>query len=363
VSRSPGAPAGWLVIGTGRHADRFGLPGLARARNATAVALCGSDPDRTAALAARHGVPRWGHSIEALLDDPAVTHVYVCSGNERHEQQTAAAAAAGRPVLCEKLLAPDAATARRMVDACRDHSVALGTAYHLRHNAAHQRAWQLVADGAVGDPLRVSVDYLHATGPADTTARLGASRQVGTPSRGAMAGTGTHAIDLARWFLRDDLVSVSATMSEAGADKDAGQETGPAAGPARIVQVTGTSARGALVTLTAGRAPFPGNGVTLIGTRGHVRITGSIGYHGGGVVQIVSGQLERAAEVAPHDVYSAQFEAFAAAVAAGEPPSASGADGLAALQVAAAVEQSLARGDGPGAPVAVDDIRVSEGAS
>lgn len=358
VSRSIGAPAGWLVVGTGRHADRFGLPGLAGARNATAVALCGSDPDRTAGLASRHGVPRWGCSIETLLDDPVVTHVYVCSGNDRHEEQVTAAAAAGKPVLCEKLLAPDAGAARRMVDACRDHAVALGTGFHLRHNAAHQRAWRLVADGAVGDLLRVSVDYLHATEHSDTTARLGASRTVGTPSRGAIAGTGAHAIDLARWFLRDELISVSATMAESDTDAEAGQ----GAGPARIVQVTGTSARGALVTLTAGRARFPANGVTVTGTRGHVRIAESIGYRGGGLVRIVSDQLQRTADVAPHDVYSAQFEAFAASAAAGEQPSASGADGLAALQIAAAVEQSLAEAGRPGGPVAVDDIKVSEGA-
>ena len=357
-------PAGWLVVGTGRHADRFGLPGLAGARDATAVALCGSDPDHTADLAARHQVPRWACSIEALLDDPAVTHVYLCSGNERHEQQTAAAAAAGKPVLCEKLLAPDAAAAQRMVAACRDQAVPLGTGFHLRHNAAHERAWRLVADGAIGDLLQVSADYLHATGNGDSAARLGASRKVDTPSRGAIAGTGAHAIDLARWFLRDDLVSVTATMSESAAGPAA--SPGPATGPTRIIQVTGTSAGGALVTLTAGRARFPANGVTLVGTRGHVRISGSIGYHGGGIVRIVSDQLERTAEIPSHDVYSAEFEAFAAAVAAGTAPSASGADGLAALQVAAAVEQSLARSGRPvavGQATAGNDLTVSQGAS
>lgn len=347
--------AGWLVIGTGRHADRFGLPGLARARGAMAVALCGSDPVRTADLAARHGVPRWGCSAEALLEDPAVTHVYVCSGNGQHEPQTVAAAAAGKPVLCEKLLAPDVTAAQRMVSYCAGRAVALGTGFHLRHNSAHQLGQQLAGDGAVGDLLRVGVDYLHATGQADSTARLASSREVGTPSRGAMAGTGAHAIDLARWLLRDDLVSVSAAMTEAGAH--------PGTGPARVVQVTGVSARGALVTLTAGRSPFPGNGITVTGSRGHMRICGSTGYHGGGTVRIVSGEPERTINVAPHDVYSAQFEAFAAATAAGQQPSASGADGLAALAVAAAVEQSLAEGSGHAVPVARDDTRARGGAA
>ena len=41
-----------------RMADRFGLPGLAAAHGATAVALCGSDAAHSAELAARHGVGR-----------------------------------------------------------------------------------------------------------------------------------------------------------------------------------------------------------------------------------------------------------------------------------------------------------------
>jgi 1,5-anhydro-D-fructose reductase (1,5-anhydro-D-mannitol-forming) len=330
----------WLVVGTGRHADRFGLPGLAGAATATAVALCGSDGPRTAGLAARHGVPKWSVSIESLLADPAVTHVYVCSANDQHERQAALAAAAGKHVLCEKPLAPDVAGARRMTEACRRHGVALGTGFHLRHNKAHERARQFVAGGGIGDPLWVSVDYVHALARGDTTERLAASRRVTTPAGGAMAGTGAHAIDLVRWLLGDEIVTVSATSAEIA---DAGHH-----GPQRVVHVAGSAARGALITLTAGRARYPRNGVTVIGTRGHLTVSGSTGYHGGGVVRLVSDDGEQAAEIAPHDVYSAEFDAFAAATASGGPACASGSacasgpDGVAALQVADAVERSLA---------------------
>jgi predicted dehydrogenase len=96
----------------------------------------------------------------------------------------------------------------------------------------------------------------------------------------------------------------------------------------------------------------------VTGSRGHVAVTGSTGYRGGGLVRIACDGGERVAEVAPHDVYRSQFEAFAAATAAGGPASASGADGEAALRVADAVERSLTAGGAPvtvagGAPVTV----------
>jgi 1,5-anhydro-D-fructose reductase (1,5-anhydro-D-mannitol-forming) len=353
------APTRWLVVGTGRHADRFGLPGLAGAAAATVAALCGSDGPRTAELAARHGVPRWSTSLEELLADPAVTHVYVCSANARHERQATLAAAAGKHVLCEKPLAPDIAGARRMDEACRRHGVLLGTGFHLRHNMAHEQVRRLVADGGIGDPLWVSVDYVHALGHDDTAERLTASRRVATPAGGAMAGTGAHAIDLARWLLGDEIVTVSAARAEVA---DTGRH-----GPQRVVHVAGTAARGALVTLTAGRARYPLGGVTVTGTRGHVAVSGSTGYHGGGIVRLVSDRGEQTAEIAPHDVYRAQFDAFAAATAAGGPACAAGADGVAALEVADAVERSLA-GAGPalvGRAVAVpgDSAAQLEGAS
>jgi len=320
------APAGWLVVGLGRHADRLGLPALARARSSRAVAVCGSDPARAADVAARHAVPAWGTSLEPLLADPAVTHVYVCSANDRHERDTALAAAAGKHILCEKPLAPAVDAARRMVATCARHGVALGTGFHLRHNAAHQRARRLIAGGDIGDPLWVRVDYAHTLTPGDSVERLAASRSVATPSRGALSGSGAHAVDLARWLLADEIAPVSATLAEAGTD------------PQRVVHVVATAARGALVTLSAGRSRYPANGVTVVGTRGRLTVDGSLGAGGGGTLRVASDRREESAVVPPADVYSAQFDAFAGAGDIG----ASGADGVAALEIVDAVERLLA---------------------
>ncbi|BBB01313.1 putative oxidoreductase [Actinacidiphila reveromycinica] len=341
-NRTPAA--GWLVVGVGRHVDRYGLPALARARGAAAVALCGTDPVRTADLAERHGVGRWGASVEELLGDPGVTHVYVCSRNERHERHVTLAAAAGKHVLCEKPLAQDPAAARRTVAACARYGVVLGTGFHLRHNAAHREARRLVADGAIGRPLWVDVSYLHQVGHGDSAARLAASRTVTTPSKGAMAGTGAHAVDLAQWLAGDRVVRLSATLAELDPTP---------AGPQRVVQVSATTRGGVLVTLTAGRTTHPANGLTVIGEAGRLTVSESIGNTGGGTLSLRSAQGSTDTVFPPHDVYAAQFEAFAAATggAAAAPFGASGDDGLSALSVAETVDRALA---GPAATQAVD---------
>jgi len=333
---STSAPAGWLVVGTGRHAEKFGLPGLAGARSATAAAVCGSDPGRAAAVAGRHGVPRSGADLGALLADPAISHVYVCSANAAHERHVAAAAGAGKHVLCEKPLAPGTAAAVRLAECCDRAGVVLGTGFHLRHNEIHGHAHRLIADGAIGTPVSLRVGYLHAIRQGDSTARLATSRSVATPSRGSMSGTGAHAIDLARWLLDDELTGVTARMSE----MDGSAEHGPH----RVIEIAATAGRGALVTIAVGRARYPANGITVIGTRGRITVSESIGNHGGGTIRLVSGTGESTVHVEPHDVYAAQFDAFVAATARGGPASASGADGVAAQRLADAVEQALTEG-------------------
>ncbi|WP_435176697.1 Gfo/Idh/MocA family protein [Actinacidiphila sp. bgisy145] len=342
-NRTPAA--GWLVVGVGRHVDRFGLPALARARGSAAVALCGTDPVRTADLAERYGVGRRGSAVEDLLGDPGVTHVYVCSRNEQHERHVTLAAAAGKHVLCEKPLAQDPAAAHRAIAACAGYGVVLGTGFHLRHNAAHREARRLLAEGAIGRPLWVDVTYLHRLGHGDSPVRLAGSRQVTTASKGAMSGTGAHAVDLAQWLAGDRIVRLSATIAELDPTP---------AGPQRVVQVSATTRGGVLVTFAAGRATHPANGLTVVGEAGRLTVSDSIGNTGGGTLSLRSARGSSDTVFPPHDVYAAQFEAFTAATAGAAdagPFGASGDDGLSALRVAETVDRALSE---PSAPQAVD---------
>jgi 1,5-anhydro-D-fructose reductase (1,5-anhydro-D-mannitol-forming) len=329
----PTAPAGWLIVGVGRHADQYGLPGLAQASTGSAVALCGSDPGRAAQLAGRHGVPHWGTSLPAALADPAVTHVYICSRNDDHQRQVTQAASAGKHVLCEKPLAATIGDAQRMVEHCRQAGVALGTGFHLRHNVANARVRELVTTGVIGDPLWIEVTYVHELGHGDSAARLAVSRSLTGPSKGAMAGTGAHAVDLVRWILDDDIDSLTASVAERDAPSPSGGQ--------RIVHLAGLTARGTLVTVAAGRTRHPGNRIAVRGCRGTVTATGSIGNQGGGTVHVVTDVAGEVLTFPSRDVYRDQFDAFVSATTAGQAVSASGRDGVAAMAVVAAVDRSL----------------------
>ena len=72
---------------------------------------------RSAASAARfaeqHGIPTHHTTTDACSSDPAVDVLTVALPNHLHREVVLAAAAAGKHVICEKPLAPDARGGRR----------------------------------------------------------------------------------------------------------------------------------------------------------------------------------------------------------------------------------------------------------
>ena len=67
-----------------------------------------------------------------------------------HCDQVVCAAKAGKHVLCEKPLGMTVEEAERMIAACDDNGVKLGTAFMMRFHAQHQEALALVRDGKIG---------------------------------------------------------------------------------------------------------------------------------------------------------------------------------------------------------------------
>ena len=85
--------------------------------------------------------------------------------NEHHRAQTELAAAAGKHVLCEKPLALSVEDGQAMLEACERAGVILATNHHLPGSGIHRTIRHLVADGAVGRVLgRPRLPCGHAAG-------------------------------------------------------------------------------------------------------------------------------------------------------------------------------------------------------
>src|SRR2546430_7815247 len=93
------------VIGTSWWADLEHLPGLRARGDVELVSLCGRNPERLAALAAKFGVQKTYTDWRAMISGGGLDVLVIATPNSLHHPQAMAALEAGLHVICEKPLA------------------------------------------------------------------------------------------------------------------------------------------------------------------------------------------------------------------------------------------------------------------
>ena len=189
----PAKKVGFGVIGAGGIALRRTIPGMLKAKSCRLAAVM--DPVGIDRIAAQFDVR--GYKKEAdLLADPAVEAVYVASPVDCHARQIAAAAEAGKHVLCEKPLCFSLREAKQAVRACRKRGVFLQEGYMMKFHAAHVEIKELVDAGRLGKIVSMRAQ-LSCWYPRIK----GAWRQ--DPARGgggSLIDMATHLYDLLEYF-------------------------------------------------------------------------------------------------------------------------------------------------------------------
>jgi len=185
----------WGVIGSGGIARRRTIPeGIVPAENAVLVSVYDIDQQANNDVAKEFNATAC-RSLEDLLKSD-IDAVYVASPANMHLEQVLACARARKNVLCEKPLGMTVKEAEKMIRACRDEGVLLGTGFMMRFVEQHQAALKLIRDGKLGKPVygRAQLSCWYPPIP-------GAWRQSPeTGGGGSLMDMGSHCIDLLEMF-------------------------------------------------------------------------------------------------------------------------------------------------------------------
>jgi UDP-N-acetyl-2-amino-2-deoxyglucuronate dehydrogenase len=189
---------GTALIGCGKvghtHAQAF-----ATLDESDFVAVCSRDHAKAGAFAAEYGVKAYT-DVEALLKDPDVQMISVCTPQHTHSPLAVACAYAGMHVLVEKPMAVDLDSCDQMIEAATRTGIKLGVISQRRFYEPVQRVKQAIQAGKIGPPILGTVTVMGWRDEAYY--RLDPWRgKWSSEGGGVMLTQTTHQLDLFQWFM------------------------------------------------------------------------------------------------------------------------------------------------------------------
>ena len=186
------------IVGVGLigqdHARR--LSGVVAGAKVAAVADI--DPDRAGQVAQARPGARVLATGQDVISAPDVDAVLVTSSGPSHEEFVLAAIAAGKPVFCEKPLAPEPAACLRIIaaeQAAGRRLVQVG--FMRRYDPGYRALRQELDRGAVGAPLLAHCVHRNAVARPGFTSDM------------LLTDSGVHEMDIMRWLLGEEITAVS----------------------------------------------------------------------------------------------------------------------------------------------------------
>ena len=152
-------------------------------------------------------------AYEDVLADHSIQAVVLATPHSLHVDQVVAAAAAGKPVFCEKPLAMTRDEAQRAVDACQTAGVVLALGHNRRFSPASSYLLDALRRGILGKVLHLEAHSSNESARANFAAWRADAAEL---PAGGMTGTGIHLLDLSIAALgmpKDVFARISAAAS------------------------------------------------------------------------------------------------------------------------------------------------------
>jgi predicted dehydrogenase len=244
----------WGIIGPGRIAADFAAD-LPLVPGAELAAVGSRSRANAEAFAQRFGFARAHGSYAELAADPDVDVVYVATPHAHQFDAAMLCIEGGKPVLVEKPITLDLASAARLVQAAHARNVFLMEAMWMRLNPAVRKVAELVEEGAIGWVGAIHADF-GLQGPFPPEHRLRDPKLGG----GALLDLGVYPIHLAHLIMGAPAAVRSwAHLTPEGVDENTGVLLGwePGAVAALTCSINGNSRNAASITGTDGRIDLP----------------------------------------------------------------------------------------------------------
>lgn len=322
------------VLGVGEMGRRHAENLRRLVPDARLLAVADVAPDRVRQAASELEIDQCYRSLEEMVACKDLDAVVIATPDKFHAQAIQVAAAAGKDILCEKPLATNLADAHAALGAVARAGVRLQIGFMRRYDPAYEAAMKRVEAGEIGEPV-----VFKSVGRDKDMPPIAAYQ---SNTNGMLFYNNTvHDFDAARWLMRDEVVETHSYTTVAIRPEVA--QYGDVV--ASVVNLK--YARGAIGNVESYVQALYGYDVRteIVGSKGSVfvgsleKVPAVFLSAQGGIQTLADHFLSRFA-----DAYLAEVRDFVHNMLHDRPPRASGEDGLKALGIAVAAENSHLQG-------------------
>ena len=185
---------GIAIIGTGRIAEVGFIPAISKINGVKIASVLSRDRLRGKEFAKKHNIDSVYTDIDLLLNDPLVDAVIICTPDAMHESQVIKACRSGKHVLCEKPMS-SVNSCLKMIAEIEKSKIIFAMGFNNRFNAGLKYIKNIIKNNEIGQ-IRYARAFV--TTPQNDP---NGWRAVGQQSAfWALSATGTHMIDIWRWY-------------------------------------------------------------------------------------------------------------------------------------------------------------------
>lgn len=319
------------LLGAGRI-GQLHARNIVQSSKAKLVAVFDAD-HRSAAALAESASCVVATSSDEIFDTSSIDAIFICSPTDTHVSMIERATVAGKAVFCEKPIDIEMSSAIRVVEALEKNPVPFMTGFHRRFDESTKRLRQHITSGRLGDaefmrvmsrdPAPPPIEYIRRTG-------------------GIFRDMTIHDLDLCRWLSGQEFTSVFARGFDLIDPRIA------AAGDNDTAFITLWNESGFSCVIQNSRRSNGGfdQRIEIMGSRASARME-NVPLSQTSLVASEGTQSDALPDHFPQryrDAYVAELDEFLSALVEKRTPITSAEDGLAALQLADACDQSARTG-------------------
>ncbi len=324
----------WGVLGCAGIAAKAVIPAIQSSRLGRVVAIASRDAGKAREMAVRFGIAKSYGSYDDLLAEPEIDAIYNPLPNHLHVPLTIKALAHGKPVLCEKPIALDAAQALELAAAQKAAGLLVAEAFMVRHHPQWKKARAMIAAGRLGEARVIQTIFSYYL---DDPANVRNQAEIGG---GGLFDVGCYAVNTARYLFGAEPVRAIALV-----------ERDPVFGTDRLTSGLLAFPEGRQLAFTCSTQLSLTQKVTVLGTRGRLEIPIPFNAPADEPTVLVfddgrdlAGVGREEITIGPVDQYREQVDAFAEAVLSGRPVETGLGDAIANMKAIDALFRSAASG-------------------